>query len=64
MVQFWVCFFLKRNTDGHSEHLIQSFVYILLYSNNAFDFLIYGFSSEKFRQELFSICFRSYRNEA
>ena len=61
MVQFWVLFFVKRNADGPSEHLIQSFVYVFLYTNNAFDFMIYGFSSSKFRKELFGIFYNSKR---
>ena len=56
MLQFWLFFFFH---GGHStekaENVIQLYVYIVLYTNNAFDFLIYGLSSQKYRHELIAL---------
>ena len=59
MLQYWICFFLFKNNDGKDEVLnqLQSFVYIFLYTNNAFEFLIFGITSEKYRNELYQIIF-------
>ena len=57
MLQYWICFFLfiykKEENEIFSE--LNSTVYIFLYTNNAFNFFIYGFSSEKYRVELISM---------
>ena len=57
MLQYWICFFLFRYNTNQLEIIseLNSFVYIFLYTNNAFDFVIYGFSSEKYRAELVSL---------
>ena len=57
MLQYWICFFLFKNSVGKYEILstLQSFVYIFLYTNNAFEFLIFGITSEKYRMELYRI---------
>jgi len=57
MVVYWLCFLLLRNSVTQNEFLneLQSFVYILLYTNNSFDFIIYGVSSSRYRRELIGI---------
>jgi hypothetical protein len=52
---YWICFLLLRNSVTQNEFFneLQSFVYILLYTNNAFDFVIYGFSSSTYRVEFY-----------
>ena len=54
MMQYWICFFLFRSDLTHSSE-VKSFAYIFLYTNNAFNFIIYGFSSEKYRTVLVSM---------
>ena len=58
MLQFWVfVYYFKgtRSTYNDYHHLVELYVYILVYSNNAFDFLFYSFSSEKYRDELLAL---------
>ena len=57
MLQYWICFFIFKDNDAKNELLLelQSFVYIFLYTNNAFEFLIFGITSEKYRQQLYSL---------
>ena len=62
---YWMCFLIFHNSVIQNEFFneLQSFVYIFLYTNNAFDFVIYGFSSSAYRAELYktlSITKRSY----
>ena len=59
---YWICFLLLRNSVTQNEFFneLQSFVYILLYTNNAFDFIIYGFSSSTYRVELYKTFNLSY----
>lgn len=47
MLQYWICFFVFKDTDSKNETAkeMQSFAYILLYTNNAFEFIIFGFTS-------------------
>jgi hypothetical protein len=47
MLQYWICFFVFRDIDSKNETAkeLQSFAYIFLYTNNAFEFLIFGFTS-------------------
>ena len=47
MLQYWICFFVFRDIDSRNETAkeLQSFAYIFLYTNNAFEFLIFGFTS-------------------
>ena len=54
---YWICFLIFRNSLIQNDFFneLQSFVYILLYTNNAFDFVIYGFSSSAYRMELYKI---------
>ena len=60
MLQYWICFFSFKNNNGKDELLneLQSFVYIFLYTNNAFEFLIFSITSEKYRNEFYSIFFK------
>ena len=60
MVLFWLWFIFKSNNEKESveSSLRQSFVYMLLYTNNAFDFVFYGISSEKYRKEFCKIFFQ------
>ena len=53
MMPFWGWFYYNR--EYKSPLYAQLFVYILLYTNNAFNFFFYGISSQKYRQELFSL---------
>ncbi|RMZ99596.1 FMRFamide receptor-like [Brachionus plicatilis] len=39
----------------------QPLVHFLLYSNNAINFLLYGLSSQRYREELFGMCFKKSR---
>ena len=59
MLQFWLCFYFYGKNSDQTENLIQLYVYIFLYTNNAIDFLIYGLSSEKYRHELIGLFFKS-----
>ena len=58
-LQYWVGFFMFRYKSSQNEFFqnYYSFSYVLLYSHNAFEFLIFSFSSEKYRKELYSIFF-------
>jgi hypothetical protein len=65
MVQFWIfVYYFKGTRSKYNDyhHVIELYVYILVYSNNAFDFLFYSLSSEKYREELFALIrpFRRY----
>jgi len=55
--QYWICFFMFRFINGNHELFdqLQSFSNILLYTNNVFNFLIFGFTSSKYRHELYSL---------
>jgi hypothetical protein len=55
--QYWICFFMFRFINGNHELFdqLQSFSNILLYTNNVFNFLIFGFTSSKYRHELISL---------
>ena len=55
MLQFWIFFYFFRDSKDQIENLIYLYVYIILYTNNAIDFVIYSLSSQKYRQEAFSI---------
>jgi hypothetical protein len=59
MVIFWLWFLFKSNIEKESvqSSLRQSFVYMLLYTNNAFDFVFYGMSSQKYRKEFRKLFF-------
>ena len=46
----WYLFSFEKN-ESLQRNLTQSYVYLLLYTNNAFGFIFYGFSSEKYRRE-------------
>ena len=55
---FWLWFFERSERKETLEsNLVQSLVYMLLYSNNAFGILFYSCSSEKYRRT-FMNCFR------
>ena len=69
MVQFWIfVYFFKGTRSKYNDyhHVIELYVYILVYSNNAFDFLFYSLSSEKYREELFALLrpFKKYGNKS
>ncbi len=49
---FCISFLLFRGDEGENG-LGQLTVHVLAYSNNAFNFLLYGISSQKYRQEFF-----------
>ena len=52
MVVFWVWYLLKyEKSESFYRNLTQSYVYVLLYTNNAFGFIFYGISSTKYRRE-------------
>ena len=57
--QFWACFYMYGKNNEQAENVIQLYVYIFLYANNAIDFLIYGMSSEKYRHELVAIFYKN-----
>ena len=59
MLQFWLCFYFFGKNNDQTENLIQLYVYIFLYTNNAIDFLIYGLSSDKYRHELIALFFKN-----
>ena len=59
MVLFWIWFLVRFNEkESIQSSLRQSFVYMLLYTNNAFDFLFYSIASQKYRKEFCSLFFR------
>jgi len=51
---FCISFLLFRGDEGENG-LGQLTVHVLAYSNNAFNFLLYGISSQKYRQEFFDL---------
>ena len=57
MVVFWIWFLvrLEKSDETSNRSLTQSYVYVLLYTNNAFGFLFYGLSSKKYRHEFIGI---------
>ena len=57
--QFWACFYMYGKNNEQAENVIQLYVYIFLYANNAIDFLMYGMSSEKYRHELVAIFYKN-----
>ena len=62
MLVFWVWFMLHLSErETYASNLRQSFVYILLFTNNAFDCLFYGLSSAKYRSTLRGIFKRQRR---
>ena len=54
----WYLFRYEKNETLH-RNLTHSYVYLLLYTNNAFGFVFYGLSSEKYRREFYKIFLRS-----
>jgi hypothetical protein len=59
-LQYWICFFVFSNQHGQNSELhknYNSFSHIFLYTNNAFEFLIFSFSSQQHRKELYSLFF-------
>jgi hypothetical protein len=63
-VQYWIYYFVyKDNTIITQNHnIIQLYAYMLLYTNNSFNFFFYGISSEAYRTELHSIFFKTNEN--
>jgi hypothetical protein len=55
MLQFWLCFYFYGKNSEETENVIQLYVYIFVYTNNAVDFMIYGISSSRYRRELIAI---------
>jgi len=55
MAFYWICFLVFKISNDKSEFFkeLQTFSYIFLYTNNAFQFLIYGASSSRYRRELY-----------
>ena len=56
-LQYWSCFFVFRLLQGENDLLdqLQSFSSIIIYTNNVYNFFIFGITSSKYRQELFSL---------
>jgi hypothetical protein len=54
MAFYWISFLIFKISNDRSEFFkeLQTFAYIFLYTNNAFQFLIYGASSSRYRREL------------
>ena len=61
MIEYWLSFFFFKQSDYSNEWLkeLHSFSYLFLYTNNVFNFLIYGLNSEKYRSELHSLFTRN-----
>jgi len=59
MLVFWLWAFFQLNSENNEfffyKNLTQSYVYVLLYSNNALSFLFYGILSINYRREFFRI---------
>jgi len=56
MILFWLWFLSgDYQMESLEGDLKQSFVYLLLYSNNAFEILFYSFSSQHFRSEFLNL---------
>jgi hypothetical protein len=62
MLQFWLCFYFYGKNSDQTENIIQLYVYIFVYANNAVDFAIYGISSSRYRREVFEIFLTSKTN--
>jgi hypothetical protein len=56
MLQFWIFFYFFKDTKDQIDDRVYLYVYIILYTNNAIDFIIYSFSSERYREEALSVC--------
>ena len=52
MLIFWAWYLFRyEKNETLQQNLTHSYVYVLLYTNNAFGFVFYGMSSEKYRRE-------------
>ena len=61
MLEYWLNFFFFKQSDYSNEWLkeLHSLSYLFLYTNNVFNFFIYGLNSEKYRRELHSLFTRN-----
>lgn len=57
MLPYCVMFILFKGKQSESN-IQQPLVHTLLYTNNAINFIFYGFSSQKYRKELYSLFFK------
>jgi len=57
MLQFWIFFYFFKDTKDQIDDRVYLYVYIILYTNNAIDFIIYSFSSERYREGAWSFFF-------
>ena len=59
MLQLWVFVYLfkggNRSQYNTYNHIVELYLHVLAYSNNALDFLFYSLTSEKYRDELVSL---------
>lgn len=57
MIEYWLSYFFFKQSNYSNEWLkeLHSFSYLFLYTNNVFNFFIYGLNSEKYRRELQSL---------
>ena len=60
LLPYCIVFVIYRGSKKESEtqKLIELFVYILLYTNNAFNFLLYGITSKNYRVKLKGLFFK------
>ena len=61
LLPYCITFVLFKGQKAENT-LGQSLVHILLYTNNAVNFLLYGFSSQKYREELCKTFFGKQKN--
>jgi hypothetical protein len=54
MLEYWLSFFFFKRSNFSNKWLkeLHSFSYLFIYTNNVFNFFIYGLNSEKYRSEL------------
>lgn len=57
---YCILFVLYKGRTSESS-FGQPLVHFLLYSNNAINFMLYGLSSQRYREELFGMCFKTSR---
>lgn len=60
MLPYCVMFILFKGKKSESN-IEQPLVHTLLYTNNAINFIFYGFSSQKYRKELYSLFSKKYK---
>jgi len=60
LLPYCIVFGIYRGSKKESEtqKLVELFVYILLYTNNAFNFLLYGITSKNYRTKLKGLFFK------